>query len=124
MKRDYWKRKFDLILKMQMEQEQKKAKRRRRKKNKDKEHKRITGIYKHRLKESEFVQKEDEYILSYKSLEIRKFLKSTPPSDLKKLFLKPISWKIVDVLVKRVTIKNLKLLDEFTNWCGCGKGNL
>ena len=38
--------------------------------NKEKEHKRISNIYKHRLKESQFIQKEDKHILTCKNLEI------------------------------------------------------
>ena len=50
--------------------------------NKEKEHKRITNIYKHRLKESQFILKEDKHILTCMNLEIGMFLEPTIPPDL------------------------------------------
>ena len=55
-----------------------------------------------------------------KDLEIGVFLPKTPPPDLKKLLLRPIPWKKVDVLVKKETkLTKLQLLDNFIHSCVC-----
>ena len=97
------------------------GKRRKRwKRNKQKEHRRITSIYKHRLKESEFEKVNDKYILKCKDQKIGMFLPCTPPPDLKKLLLRPIPWKKVDVLVKKETrLTKFQLLDNFVHSCVC-----
>ena len=124
-KKDCWKRKINILFDKLLQQENKKEKRKKWKMNKEKEHKRITNIYKHRLKESQFIQKEDKHILTCKNLEIGMFLEPTIPPDLQKLRLKPIAWKKVDVLVqKEERVEKLKLLDDFLNYCGCGAINL
>ena len=58
LKKDCWKRKINILFDKILQQENKKEKRKKWKRNKEKEHKRITNIYKHRLKESQFIQKE------------------------------------------------------------------
>ena len=79
-------------------------------------------IYKHRLKESEFIQRKDKWILRCKDLEIGVFLPPTPPPDLKKLILRTIPWKKVDVLVKKETeLTKLQLLDQFMHSCVFGE---
>ena len=120
MKRYCWKWKVNKILNKTIEKKNKKERKKRWKKNKEKEHRRITSIYKHRLKESEFVKKDNKYILKCKDLEIGVFLPKTPPPDLKKLLLRPIPWKKVDVLVKKETkLTKLQLLDNFIHSCVC-----
>ena len=79
-------------------------------------------IDKKRLKESEFIQRKDKWILRCKDLEIGVFLPLTPPPDLKKLILRPIPWKKVDVLVKKETeLTKLQLLDQFMHSYICGE---
>ena len=120
MKKDCWKWKVNTILNKTIEEKNKKERKKRWKRNKEKEHRKITSIYKHRLKESEFVKKNDKYILKCKDLEIGVFLKNTPPPDLKKLLLRPIPWKKVDVLVKKETkLTKFQLLDNFIHSCAC-----
>ena len=124
-KKDCWKWKIDTLLNRALEEKRKRDKNRKRKRNKEKEHKRITSIYKHRLKESEFIKRKDKHILKYKNLEIGVFLEPTTPPDLQKMRLKPIAWKKVDVLVKQeIRLEKITLLDDFLNACGCGNINL
>ena len=121
MKRDCWRRKVDIILRKSLEETKKKERRKRRKRNKEKEHKRTTSIYKQRLKESEFVKKQDKHLLKCKDLEIGVYLMPTTPPNLQLLRQKPIPRKKVDVLVKKETqIMKTHLLDEFLNSCACG----
>ena len=71
-------------------------------------------------KETEFIQKRDKWILKCKDLQIGVFLPPTPPPDLKKLILRPIPWKKVDVLVKKETgSTKLQLLDQFMHSYDC-----
>ena len=70
LKNDFWKRKINILFDKILQQANKKEKRIKRIRNKEKEHKRISNIYKHRLKESQFIQKEDKHILTCKNLEI------------------------------------------------------
>ena len=75
---------------------------------------------KHRLKESELIQRRDKWILKCKELELGVFLPLTPPPDLKKLIIRPIPWKKVDVLVKKETeLTKHQILDQFMHSCAC-----
>ena len=120
MKRDCWNWKVSKILNKTIEEKNKKERKKRWKRNKEKEQRRITSIYKQRLKESEFVKKNDQYILKWKSLEIGVFLPKTHPPNLKKLLLRPIQWKKVDFLVKNKTkLTKFQILDNFIHSCAC-----
>ena len=122
MKKNCWKWKVNLILNRTIEEKKKRDRRKKWRWNKQKENRRTIMIYKHRLKESEFIQRRDKWILKCKDLEIGVFLPPTPPPDLKKLILRPIPWKKVDVLVKKETeLTKLQLLDQFMHSCVCGK---
>ena len=74
------------------------------------------------VKRVRIYSKERQVDTKCKDLEIRVFLPPIPPPDLKKLILRPIPWKKVDVLVKKETeLTKLQLLDQFMHSCVCGE---
>ena len=64
MKKDCWKWKVNSILNRTIEEKKKRDRRKKWRWNKQKEHRRTTMIYKHRLKESEFIQRRDKWIIN------------------------------------------------------------
>ena len=96
-----------------------------RKKNKDKEKKKITKIYKYGLNESKFIKKRDTHILLCKNLEIGMFWNRLSHQTKKNYDLNQIAWKKFDVLTKKEeNMEKYKLLDNFSNYCGCWSINL
>ena len=70
------------------------------------------------VKRVRIYSKERQVDTKMQVLKIGVFLPLTPPPDLKKLILRTIPWKKVDVLVKKETkLTKLQLLDNFIHSC-------
>ena len=93
------------------------------KKNQYKEH------IKELLKETRYVKDGKEYNVLWKDQMVGKYIGPKKPTDIKKTLHHFESFKYnikhVEVTVRKsIPIENLKLIEGFSNWCGCGTTGL
>ena len=125
IKSNCWHRKMDLLLHTMEKEQLKKNNKKQRRNMRNKYQKEQSEIYKFRLKDSEFKEIKGNHILFYKHEPIGIYTKNNSPPDLNQLQQKNINWKKVDILLaKPVQINNLTLMEDFVNWCACGKAQI
>ena len=125
MKANCFIKKIDTLLKKTAEEKEKINKKKQRKKKRKEEKKRRTAIYKLRLNQSKFVEEKNKNYLYWKNEPIGVYMSHHSPPKLELLRQKPINWKKIDADVRKETpIIKLALLDNFINYCGCGKFGL
>ena len=118
-------RKIDVLLENITKEKENKKHKKKKKQEKKKIQMEQVNIYKYRLKDSKFVKKDQCHLLQYNEKPIGMYMMPTIPPDLEQMKKKHINWKKVDLFLHSdVQIEKVTLLDNFLNWCSCGKTNL
>lgn len=102
--------------------ERKKEHKKKVKMKREKEHRESTGIYKERLKTSNFIKQDGKWKLECECKTIGDYLGISEPINLEDLRRSTIKWKYVDKKIQKdIPIASVPLKDKFDNLCGCGK---